>query len=63
MTTGSGSEISWTEARDQMIRVAERHEEELERAYRLGILHGINAQSMAQVENDVMSFDDYGWEI
>jgi len=38
-------------------------ERQLRRAYKLGVLHGINAQSMAQVKNDVMSFDDYGWNL
>lgn len=38
------------------------HERQVERAYEMGLLHGINAQSMAQVKNDVMEFDDYGWE-
>lgn len=38
-------------------------ERELQRAYKLGVLHGINAQSMAQAKNDVMEFDDYGWEL
>lgn len=42
--------------------IAKAHEWELQKAYQLGLLHGINAQSMAQVKNDVMAFDDYGWE-
>lgn len=43
--------------------IHEQHEEELRRAYKLGLLHGMNAQSMAQVKNDVMEFEDYGWDL
>jgi len=39
----------------------EQFEKDIEKAYQLGLLHGINAQSMAQVENDVLTFEDYGW--
>lgn len=42
--------------------IAKRHREQVERAYHLGILHGINVQSMAQAKNSVMSFEDYGWQ-
>ncbi|AAM88759.1 hypothetical protein PhiCh1p86 [Natrialba phage PhiCh1] len=38
-----------------------RHHEDVERAYHLGLLHGINAQSMAEAKRDVMSFEDYPW--
>jgi len=40
-----------------------QHERELRKMYMVGVLHGINAQSMAQVKNDIMDFDDYGWEV
>jgi hypothetical protein len=39
------------------------HERQIKRAYKMGLLHGINAQSMAQVKNDVMEFDDFEWEV
>lgn len=48
---------------DGITQLAKVHERQLNRAYKMGVLHGINAQSMAQVKNDVMEFDDYGWEI
>ncbi|QRD99669.1 HNH-endonuclease [Halorubrum virus VOLN27B] len=41
----------------------EQFEKDIEKAYKLGLLHGINAQSMAQVERDVMEFEDYGWRL
>lgn len=34
-----------------------------ERAYQRGLLAGINAQSMAQTKNEVMAFEDYGWDV
>lgn len=47
--------------------VANLHAREMERvaqqAYATGVLHGINAQSMAQAKNDVMEFEDYDWEL
>lgn len=43
--------------------ISEQYEKELKQAYQLGLLHGINAQSMASVERDVMEFDEYGWNI
>jgi len=43
--------------------LAEQYEEHLRRVYQLGLLHGINSQSMAQVEKDVMEFDDFGWDL
>ena len=43
--------------------IAKRHEEQLERAYKLGLLHGINTQAMARAELDVMEFSDYGWTL
>lgn len=39
------------------------YHEKIEQAYKLGILHGINAQAMAQAEYDVMEFEDYGWSM
>lgn len=42
--------------------IAREMERVAEQAYMTGVLHGINAQSMAQVKNDVMAFEDYGWE-
>jgi len=36
-------------------------EKRVEEAYQLGVLHGINASSMACVKRDVMEFEDYGW--
>lgn len=41
----------------------QQFEKDIEMAYQLGLLHGINAQSMAQVENNVLEFDDYGWDV
>jgi hypothetical protein len=46
---------------DALIDLQAQRERELREAYQLGLLHGINAQSMAQVKNDVMEFEDYGW--
>jgi len=37
--------------------IAKFRERQLRRAYKLGVLHGINAQSMAQAKNDVIEFD------
>lgn len=36
-------------------------EEKIREAYQLGLLHGINASSMARTKNDVMEFEDYEW--
>lgn len=46
----------------EMTALARVHERQLKRAYKMGLLHGINAQSMAQVKKEVMEFEDYGWE-
>lgn len=43
--------------------VMDKLQDRVDRAYKLGVLHGINAQSMAQVKNDLMEFNDYGWEV
>jgi hypothetical protein len=40
-----------------------RTEDRLRKAYQLGLLHGINAQSMSQVSVGVMEFEDYGWAL
>lgn len=48
---------------DPIHDIAESHERELQRAYKLGLLHGINAQSMAQAKNNVLAFEDYGWDL
>ena len=45
------------------LKIERGYQRQLERAYKLGVLHGINAQSMAQVKRDVMEFDDYGWDV
>lgn len=41
----------------------EQYNQDLQRVYELGLLHGINAQSMSQAKVDVMEFDDYGWRM
>lgn len=46
----------------EMMTLARVHGRQLERAYKLGLLHGINAQSMAIAKEDVMEFEDCGWE-
>lgn len=43
--------------------IMKRHAEEVQRAYKLGLLHGMNAASMAQYEAEVLSFEDYGWKL
>lgn len=40
-----------------------QREKELEQAYQLGLLHGINASSMARIEQEIMEFEDYGWQL
>jgi len=47
----------------EMKDLAKTYERQFERAYKLGVLHGINAQSMAQVKEEVMEFEDYGWDL
>lgn len=37
------------------------HQRQVERAYKTGLLHGINAQSMAQVKTNVLEFEDFEW--
>jgi hypothetical protein len=48
---------------DELDDVLRHHEERVEKAYRLGLLHGMNAQSMARVKESVMEFEDYGWSV
>jgi hypothetical protein len=48
---------------DALFDLQAQRERELREAYQLGLLHGINAQSMAQVNNKVMEFEDYGWSV
>lgn len=43
--------------------IAAQQERDVERAYTLGLLHGINAASMARVEAEVLAFEDYGWQL
>lgn len=44
-------------------QMSELYQQDVERAYHLGLLHGINAQSMAQAELDVLRVEDMSWEI
>lgn len=48
---------------DPIEQIARNHEQRVETAYHLGLLHGINAQSIAQAKNNVMEFEDYGWDL
>jgi len=41
----------------------EQYARELRAVYELGLLHGINTQSMAQVKNSTLEFEDYGWSL
>lgn len=43
--------------------LAKKREADLQKAYQMGLLAGINAQSMAQVKNEVLAFEDYGWSV
>lgn len=50
-------------APDMISTLAERHHQQIERAYKLGLLHGMNAQVMARIETEYLSFEDLGWSL
>ena len=44
-------------------KIAQKHEKDVERAYKLGLLHGMNVQALATAKVSVMQPDDFDWQL